>query len=191
MFGTLTFSVYHSLLIYSSSFLILILRCCFHLPISLAVCLSSLLTSDPFFLLIPHSYVWNASSSRNLEIMSPDDWSLLKLLSSWPCQTGVSLCLTLSVSVIFFFARTTCSQTFIKPSFVLFFLSVSPPSLSYISLASIPFFACELKAVTPYRRGFFCGDASITYPYVDREAIPDSLLIAGGIAITGIAVRQP
>lgn len=90
-----------------------------------------------------------------------------------------------------FFARTTCSQTFIKPSFVLFFLSVSPPSLSYISLASIPFFACELKAVTPYRRGFFCGDASITYPYVDREAIPDSLLIAGGIAITGIAVRQP
>lgn len=75
--------------------------------------------------------------------------------------------------------------------FCFVFLSVSPPSLSYISLASIPFFACELKAVTPYRRGFFCGDASITYPYVDREAIPDSLLIAGGIAITGIAVRQP
>ncbi|XP_029997866.1 phosphatidic acid phosphatase type 2D isoform X2 [Sphaeramia orbicularis] len=54
--------------------------------------------------------------------------------------------------------------------------------------ASIPFFACELKAVTPYRRGFFCGDSSITYPYVEREAIPDSLLIAGGIAITGIAI---
>ncbi|KAE8283304.1 Phospholipid phosphatase 3 [Larimichthys crocea] len=57
-----------------------------------------------------------------------------------------------------------------------------------LCVASIPFFACELKAVTPYRRGFFCGDASITYPYVDREAIPDSLLIAGGIAITGIAI---
>ncbi|XP_019949673.1 phosphatidic acid phosphatase type 2D [Paralichthys olivaceus] len=55
-------------------------------------------------------------------------------------------------------------------------------------VASIPFFACELKAVTPYRRGFFCGDASITYPYVEREAIPDSLLIAGGIIITGLTI---
>ncbi|XP_068192891.1 phosphatidic acid phosphatase type 2D [Antennarius striatus] len=55
-------------------------------------------------------------------------------------------------------------------------------------VASIPFFACELKAVTPYRRGFFCGDASITYPHVEKEAIPDSLLIAGGIAITGITI---
>ncbi|KAG7254034.1 hypothetical protein CRUP_015679 [Coryphaenoides rupestris] len=54
-------------------------------------------------------------------------------------------------------------------------------------LSSIPFFACELKAVTPHRRGFFCGDASITYPFVPREAIPDSLLIAGGIAITGLS----
>ncbi|KAI3359736.1 hypothetical protein L3Q82_014101, partial [Scortum barcoo] len=53
---------------------------------------------------------------------------------------------------------------------------------------SIPFFACELKAVTPYRRGFFCGDSSITYPYIEREAIPDGLLIAGGIAITGLTI---
>ncbi|XP_040918883.1 phosphatidic acid phosphatase type 2D [Toxotes jaculatrix] len=57
-----------------------------------------------------------------------------------------------------------------------------------LCVASIPFFACELKAVTPYRRGFFCGDSSITYPYVESEAIPDSMLIAGGIAITGIAI---
>lgn len=57
-----------------------------------------------------------------------------------------------------------------------------------LCVASIPFFACELKAVTPYRRGFFCGDSSITYPFVEREAIPDSLLIAGGIAITGLAI---
>ncbi|AWP19063.1 putative lipid phosphate phosphohydrolase 3-like [Scophthalmus maximus] len=55
-------------------------------------------------------------------------------------------------------------------------------------VASIPFFACELKAVTPYRRGFFCGDSSITYPYMEREAIPDSLLIAGGIVITGLTI---
>ncbi|KAL4648743.1 phospholipid phosphatase 3-like [Arapaima gigas] len=55
-------------------------------------------------------------------------------------------------------------------------------------VASIPFFACELKAVAPYHRGFFCGDSSITYPYLKRESIPDSLLIGGGIAITGLAI---
>ncbi|RXN03943.1 phospholipid phosphatase 3-like protein [Labeo rohita] len=54
--------------------------------------------------------------------------------------------------------------------------------------ASIPFFACELKAVIPYKRGFFCGDTSITYPYIETEAIPDSVLIAGGIIITGLAI---
>lgn len=57
-----------------------------------------------------------------------------------------------------------------------------------LCVASIPFFVCELKAVTPYRRGFFCGDSSITYPYIERESIPDTLLIAGGIAITGLAI---
>ncbi|XP_061567872.1 phosphatidic acid phosphatase type 2D [Cololabis saira] len=55
-------------------------------------------------------------------------------------------------------------------------------------VASIPFFACELKAVTAYKRGFFCGDSSITYPFLEREAIPDTLLIAGGIAITGLTI---
>lgn len=62
------------------------------------------------------------------------------------------------------------------------------PSVSLLA-ASIPFFACELKAVTPYMRGFFCGDSSITYPYIKDEAIPDSMLIAGGIIITGLTVR--
>lgn len=55
-------------------------------------------------------------------------------------------------------------------------------------LASIPFFACELKAVSPYKRGFICGDPSITYPYLHNEVIPDKLLIAGGIIITGLAI---
>ncbi|KAI4832076.1 hypothetical protein KUCAC02_015059 [Chaenocephalus aceratus] len=55
-------------------------------------------------------------------------------------------------------------------------------------LASIPFFVCELKAVSPNRRGFMCGDPSITYPYLHREAIPDELLIAGGIIITGLTI---
>ncbi|KAG9337857.1 hypothetical protein JZ751_027508 [Albula glossodonta] len=58
------------------------------------------------------------------------------------------------------------------------------------SLASIPFFACELKAVTPYRRGFFCGDPSIAYPHQGSEAISDAALIAGGLLITGLAVRR-
>ncbi|XP_034045582.1 phosphatidic acid phosphatase type 2D [Thalassophryne amazonica] len=57
-----------------------------------------------------------------------------------------------------------------------------------LCVASIPFFACELKAVTPYERGFFCGDSTITYPFRDREAIPDVLLIAGGIVITGLTI---
>ncbi|XP_075889264.1 phosphatidic acid phosphatase type 2D [Nelusetta ayraudi] len=55
-------------------------------------------------------------------------------------------------------------------------------------VASIPFFACELKAVKAYQRGFFCGDTSITYPYLEREAIPDGMLIAGGIIITGLTI---
>lgn len=76
----------------------------------------------------------------------------------------------------------------------LLFLPVRHPSHSFspsphTPSASIPFFACELKAVKPYKRGFFCGDSSITYPFVEREAIPDSLLIAGGIIITGLTVR--
>ncbi|XP_015255904.1 phospholipid phosphatase 3-like [Cyprinodon tularosa] len=55
-------------------------------------------------------------------------------------------------------------------------------------IASIPFFACELKAVGPFKRGFICGDPSITYPHLRNEAIPDELLIAGGIFITGLAI---
>ncbi len=63
------------------------------------------------------------------------------------------------------------------------------PSVSLLT-ASIPFFACELKAVKPYMRGFFCGDTSITYPYIESEAISDVILITGGIIITGLTVRM-
>lgn len=93
----------------------------------------------------------------------------------------------LCVSVILDSQTTT--QTFIKSSFVFVCFSFLTLFLFLLSSASIPFFACELKAVTPYERGFFCGDDSITYPYLEREAIPDTLLIAGGIAITGLTVR--
>lgn len=67
-------------------------------------------------------------------------------------------------------------------------LKSSPFFSSSSRAASIPFFACELKAVSPYRRGFMCGDLSITYPYLHQEAISDELLITGGIIITGLTV---
>ncbi|KAJ8251380.1 hypothetical protein GJAV_G00220720 [Gymnothorax javanicus] len=57
-----------------------------------------------------------------------------------------------------------------------------------LAVASIPFLACELKAVPPYKRGFFCGDPSIAYPHLKREAIPDAVLISGGLLITGVAI---
>ncbi|XP_061889642.1 phospholipid phosphatase 3-like [Entelurus aequoreus] len=55
-------------------------------------------------------------------------------------------------------------------------------------LASIPFFISELKAVGPYKRGFICGDLSIAYPYLRSETIPDEVLIAAGILITGVTI---
>lgn len=106
------------------------------------------------------------------------DWCSLKQLLSCSSETGVSLYLAYPL----FVAHTTDIHQ------AIFCFCQPPPRLLYISSASIPFFACELKAVTPYRRGFFCGDSTITYPYVVREAIPDSLLIAGGIVITGLTV---
>ncbi|XP_077576030.1 phospholipid phosphatase 3-like isoform X1 [Stigmatopora nigra] len=55
-------------------------------------------------------------------------------------------------------------------------------------LVSIPFFVSELKLVKPYRRGIVCGDSSITYPYQPLETISDSVLIVGGILITGLSI---
>ncbi|XP_023677716.1 phospholipid phosphatase 3-like [Paramormyrops kingsleyae] len=55
-------------------------------------------------------------------------------------------------------------------------------------LVSIPFFVCEFKVVVAYKRGFFCGDTSIMYPYMESESIPDSVLISGGIIITGLTI---
>lgn len=110
------------------------------------------------------------------------DWHALEQLLPFSSKTGVSPYLADLLCV----AHTTD----IHQAIFCFCPHAPPPCLLHISSASIPFFACELKAVTPYRRGFFCGDSTITYPYVEREAIPDSLLIAGGIAITGLTVRQ-
>lgn len=118
-----------------------------------------------------------------------DDWHPFKLLPSCSCET-VSLYLALSVCLSL--CDLCCTDHMLTDihQAIFCFLSASSPLLSRVWSASIPFFACELKAVTPYKQGFFCGDSSITYPYVEREAIPDGLLIAGGIAITGLTVRQ-
>lgn len=100
------------------------------MPISPSVCLSFCayhLSSDG------SSYVWNASSPRNLEIMSPDDWCSLKLLlPSSSCETGEG---HLYVSRLYQLSLypslcdcCTCSQTFIKPSFVFY---LPPPSLPF------------------------------------------------------------
>ncbi|XP_039628426.1 phosphatidic acid phosphatase type 2D [Polypterus senegalus] len=55
-------------------------------------------------------------------------------------------------------------------------------------IASIPFFACEMGAVEPYKRGFFCHDESISYPYEENESISDGVLISGGILITAVSI---
>lgn len=171
----------------------------------LSVCVSLLVSHLSFYLLLQWKELWvECLIPQQLEIMSPDDWHSL----NWPpfsccilCQSPVRqkasfiwadcnnyLCMLLSVHLSLCLCDPCCRDHIHQAIFC--FLSASPLSLCLISLASIPFFACELKAVTPYRRGFFCGDSSITYPYIEREAIPDSLLIAGGIAITGLTVRQ-
>ncbi|XP_038640609.1 phospholipid phosphatase 3-like [Scyliorhinus canicula] len=57
-----------------------------------------------------------------------------------------------------------------------------------IVLASLPFFMVEFNGVTPYRRGFYCDDESISYPHKEEETISDPVLCTAGILITVIAI---
>ncbi|XP_006008641.1 phosphatidic acid phosphatase type 2D [Latimeria chalumnae] len=55
-------------------------------------------------------------------------------------------------------------------------------------VASIPFLVCEIKAIKPYNRGFYCDDTSIQYPFLKTETISDPVLIAAGNLITGLVI---
>lgn len=150
------------------------------MPISLSVRLSSPLLPDNLVKaamcgMLHPTGIWKSCYEMTDTLQSSREHVLFMLL------------LDKSVSVSYLCCT---NHALIKPSFVFCLPPSSLPSLSHISSASIPFFACELKAVTPYRRGFFCGDSSITYPNKDKEVISDSVLIIGGIAITGITVRK-
>ncbi|XP_018589794.1 phospholipid phosphatase 3 isoform X1 [Scleropages formosus] len=50
-------------------------------------------------------------------------------------------------------------------------------------LAGLPFLIIESSTVKPYRRGFYCSDESIKYPYKNGDTISDAVLCATGILI--------
>ncbi|XP_067877168.1 phospholipid phosphatase 3-like isoform X2 [Heterodontus francisci] len=54
--------------------------------------------------------------------------------------------------------------------------------------ASLPFFMVEFNMVLPYKRGFYCNDESISYPYKEVETISDPVLCTAGILITVVAI---
>ncbi|KAM4641207.1 phospholipid phosphatase 3 isoform 1-T1 [Discoglossus pictus] len=55
-------------------------------------------------------------------------------------------------------------------------------------LAALPFLIIETSTIEPYRRGFYCDDESIQYPYQSRETINDAVLSAVGILIAILAI---
>ncbi|CAL8280890.1 unnamed protein product [Lota lota] len=55
-------------------------------------------------------------------------------------------------------------------------------------LAGLPFLVIETSAVQPYRRGFYCSDASIKYPAKSGDTISDGVLSATGILITILSI---
>ncbi|XP_070562600.1 phospholipid phosphatase 1-like [Ptychodera flava] len=44
------------------------------------------------------------------------------------------------------------------------------------------------EVMTPFRRGFFCNDDTIKYPYYDKDTIPTWLLLLLGAAIPCVAI---
>lgn len=59
--------------------------------------------------------------------------------------------------------------------------------LSFL-LAGLPFLVIETSTIKPYKRGFYCNDESIKYPYKNGETISDAVLCAAGILITILSV---
>ncbi|XP_030627353.1 phospholipid phosphatase 3 [Chanos chanos] len=50
-------------------------------------------------------------------------------------------------------------------------------------LAGLPFLILEFSPIKPYRRGFYCSDQSIRYPYKNGDTISDAVLCSAGILI--------
>ncbi|XP_027027043.1 phospholipid phosphatase 3 isoform X1 [Tachysurus fulvidraco] len=59
-------------------------------------------------------------------------------------------------------------------------------------LAALPFLLIETSVIEPYRRGFYCSDQSIRYPYKNGETISDAVLGLAGIvsAIVSIVICE-
>ncbi|XP_059840154.1 phospholipid phosphatase 3 [Hypanus sabinus] len=55
-------------------------------------------------------------------------------------------------------------------------------------LAGLPFLVIETSTIKPYKRGFYCNDESIKYPYKNGETISDAVLCAAGILITILSI---
>ncbi|KAJ7986554.1 hypothetical protein DPEC_G00341060 [Dallia pectoralis] len=55
-------------------------------------------------------------------------------------------------------------------------------------LAGLPFLVIETSTIQPYRRGFYCSDESIRYPYKNGDTISDPVLCAAGILIAILSI---
>lgn len=57
-----------------------------------------------------------------------------------------------------------------------------------LAVASVPFLVCEISAVKPVKRGFYCDDYSIKYPHIEKETVNDVTLVAVGVTVSVIAI---
>uniref|UniRef100_A0A3B1J462 Phospholipid phosphatase 3 n=1 Tax=Astyanax mexicanus TaxID=7994 RepID=A0A3B1J462_ASTMX len=55
-------------------------------------------------------------------------------------------------------------------------------------LAGLPFLLIETSMIEPYRRGFYCSDQSIRYPYKNEDTISDAVLCLAGILIAILSI---
>ncbi|XP_053325916.1 phospholipid phosphatase 3 isoform X3 [Spea bombifrons] len=53
-----------------------------------------------------------------------------------------------------------------------------------VIVSGLPFLIIETNGIEPFKRGFYCEDESIMYPYKNAETISDTVLSAAGILIS-------
>ncbi len=54
------------------------------------------------------------------------------------------------------------------------------------AIAAVPLYI--YLYVSPYRRGFFCSDTSIRFPFQRNETVSETMLLAGAVAVPVIVV---